>query len=142
MNNQFNKRIDNISIIQNISHVVVCRAIKKFTSAIKVDPTYVRAYVCRGEAYHKIHEVGWNVVPIVFLSLHHRETLVSATLTGNWLSGKKWIVFNPFTAPACTVSGLKDGRMHLQTVYFPVIFWSCNTSTLNAMHFDKNPFTC
>ena len=61
MNNQFNKRIDNISIIQNISHVVVCRAIKKFTSAIKVDPTYVRAYVCRGEAYHKIHEVGWSV---------------------------------------------------------------------------------
>ncbi|CAG2247704.1 Tetratricopeptide repeat protein 6 [Mytilus edulis] len=33
------------------------RAIKKFTAAIKVDPTYVRAYVCRGEAYHKIHEL-------------------------------------------------------------------------------------
>ncbi|KAL4230368.1 cytochrome c oxidase subunit 1 [Mactra antiquata] len=33
------------------------RAIKRFTSAIKVDPTYVRAYVCRGEAYHKIHEL-------------------------------------------------------------------------------------
>lgn len=33
------------------------RAIKKFSAAIKVDPTYVRAYVCRGEAYHKIHEL-------------------------------------------------------------------------------------
>ncbi|XP_069130069.1 uncharacterized protein [Argopecten irradians] len=33
------------------------RAIKKFSSGIKVDPTYVRAYVCRGEAYHKIHEL-------------------------------------------------------------------------------------
>ncbi|XP_033743076.1 uncharacterized protein LOC117329299 isoform X6 [Pecten maximus] len=33
------------------------RAIKKFASGIKVDPTYVRAYVCRGEAYHKIHEL-------------------------------------------------------------------------------------
>ncbi|XP_046576439.1 LOW QUALITY PROTEIN: uncharacterized protein LOC124284394 [Haliotis rubra] len=33
------------------------RAIKKFTSAIKVEPTYIRAYVCRGEAYHKIHEL-------------------------------------------------------------------------------------
>ncbi|XP_056011741.1 uncharacterized protein LOC125682590 isoform X3 [Ostrea edulis] len=33
------------------------RAIKKFTAGIKVDPTYVRAYVCRGEAYHKIHEL-------------------------------------------------------------------------------------
>lgn len=36
------------------------RAIKKFSAAIKVDPTYVRAYVCRGEAYHKIHEVSFN----------------------------------------------------------------------------------
>ncbi|XP_078324094.1 uncharacterized protein LOC111124594 isoform X6 [Crassostrea virginica] len=33
------------------------RAIKKFTAGIKVDPTYVRAYVCRGEAYHKIHDL-------------------------------------------------------------------------------------
>ncbi|KAK6173455.1 hypothetical protein SNE40_016901 [Patella caerulea] len=33
------------------------RAIKKFTAAIKVDPTHLRAYICRGEAYHKIHEL-------------------------------------------------------------------------------------
>ncbi|KAJ8298279.1 hypothetical protein KUTeg_024810, partial [Tegillarca granosa] len=33
------------------------RAIKKFTAAIKVDPTYVRAYVCRGEAFHKVHDL-------------------------------------------------------------------------------------
>ena len=34
------------------------RAIQKFTNAVKVDPTYVRAFVCRGEAYHKIHDVS------------------------------------------------------------------------------------
>ncbi|XP_041358343.1 uncharacterized protein LOC121375146 isoform X3 [Gigantopelta aegis] len=33
------------------------RAIKRFGSAIKIAPTYVRAYVCRAEAYHKIHEL-------------------------------------------------------------------------------------
>lgn len=38
------------------------RAIKKFTAGIKVDPTYVRAYVCRGEAYHKIHDVSTEVM--------------------------------------------------------------------------------
>ncbi|XP_071844864.1 uncharacterized protein [Apostichopus japonicus] len=32
------------------------KAIQKFTSAIKVDPTYDRALVCRGEAYNKIHK--------------------------------------------------------------------------------------
>ena len=29
---------------------------------------------------------------------------------------------NPFTAPACKLSGLKDAQMHMQTVYFPVLY--------------------
>ena len=33
------------------------RAIKKFTSAVKADPTYVKAYVCRAEAYSRVHDV-------------------------------------------------------------------------------------
>ncbi|XP_071495128.1 uncharacterized protein [Diadema antillarum] len=33
------------------------KAIQKFTNAVKVDPTYVRAFVCRGEAHHKIHDL-------------------------------------------------------------------------------------
>ena len=45
---------------------------------------------------------------------------------------------NPFTLPACKISGLKDAQMHLQTVY---IFRSYNTSALNAMRFDENPFS-
>ena len=28
---------------------------------------------------------------------------------------------NPFTAPACKISGLKDARTRLQTVYVPVL---------------------
>ena len=33
-----------------------------------------------------------------------------------------WICeFNPFTAPACKISGLKDARTRLQTVYFPLL---------------------
>ena len=28
---------------------------------------------------------------------------------------------NPFAAPACKISGLKDARTRLQTVYFPVL---------------------
>ncbi|XP_076446152.1 uncharacterized protein LOC143283739 isoform X2 [Babylonia areolata] len=47
----------NLGLIFMTKHQNYHRAIKKFTSAIKVDPTYVRAYVCRGEAYHKIHEL-------------------------------------------------------------------------------------
>ena len=44
-------------------------------------------------------------------------------------------IINPFTAPACKVSRLKDAWTHLQTVYFPVL------STVNAMSFDEYPFT-
>ena len=40
-------------------------------------------------------------------------------------------------APACEISGLKDARTRLQTVHFQFY----NTSTFNAAHFDKNPFT-
>ena len=32
---------------------------------------------------------------------------------------------NPFTAPACNISGLKDARTRLQTVYFPVLSHIC-----------------
>ena len=33
----------------------------------------------------------------------------------------KDLIFNPFTAPACKSSGLKDARTHLKTVCFPVL---------------------
>ena len=42
--------------------------------------------------------------------------------------------FNPFTAPVCKISGLKDARTRLGTEYFPV------TATFSAIHFDKKSF--
>ena len=45
--------------------------------------------------------------------------------------------FNPFTAPACKMSGPKDAQRCLQTVYF----FARIASALNAMCFDKNPFS-
>ena len=32
-----------------------------------------------------------------------------------------YFVFNPFTSPACKMSGVKDAQTRLQTVYFPVL---------------------
>ena len=46
-------------------------------------------------------------------------------------------VINPFTAPACKISRLKDAHRCLQCT-----FRSCNTCTFNAMRYDANPFTC
>ena len=34
------------------------RAVRRYTAAIRVDPTYIRAYICRAEAYHKLHMVS------------------------------------------------------------------------------------
>ena len=45
---------------------------------------------------------------------------------------------NPFTAPACKISRLKDTRMHLQTIH---VFSSPITSIFNAMFFYEIPFT-
>ena len=46
---------------------------------------------------------------------------------------------NPFTATACKISGLKSAHIHASKQY---IRWSCNKSTLNILHFDRNSFMC
>ena len=45
---------------------------------------------------------------------------------------------NPFTAPTCKISGLKDART--DTPANSRIFRSYDTPTFNIMHFDENPF--
>ena len=37
------------------------RAVRRYTAAIRVDPTYIRAYICRAEAYHKLHMVSTQI---------------------------------------------------------------------------------
>ena len=47
---------------------------------------------------------------------------------------------NPFAAPACTISGLKDARVHLQIVYFPVlwlIYFRCLMKILSHASFRE-----
>ena len=53
---------------------------------------------------------------------------------------QSFVCVNPCTAPACKISGMKDARTRLQTVYFQ----SYNTSTVNAIitRFDENRLTC
>ena len=38
-----------------------------------------------------------------------------------WPTWMSVLSINPFTAPACNISGLNDARTRLQTVYFPVL---------------------
>ena len=47
-------------------------------------------------------------------------------------------VINPFTAPACKISGLKSAHIHAHKQY---ILWSYNKSTLSTVNSDRNPFT-
>ena len=46
------------------------RAIKKFTGAIKADPTCLKAYVCRAETFTKIHDVSYNRETVKFVSVY------------------------------------------------------------------------
>ena len=59
-------------------------------------------------------------------------TWPSTTCSTTDVSGQAWsdhrlsfcslpVCLNPFTAPACKISRLKDARTRLQTVYFPVL---------------------
>ena len=46
---------------------------------------------------------------------------------------------NPFTAPACKISGLKSARIHACK---QCIWWSCYKSTFSTVHFDRSPVRC
>ena len=48
------------------------------------------------------------------------------------------LLYNPFTAPACNISGLKNACVHNCIQY---ILWAYNRSAVNTVHFDENPFT-
>ena len=48
----------NLGLIYMLRHENYHRAVKKFTAALKADPTYVKAYVCRAEAYTRVHDVS------------------------------------------------------------------------------------
>ena len=48
-------------------------------------------------------------------------------------------IFNPLTAPACKISGLKSAHIHARKQY---ICWSCDRSTFNTMHLGGSPFRC
>ena len=50
------------------------------------------------------------------------------------------LVINPFTSPACKISGLKDVRIEAPSNIY--IFRSYNPPTFNATRFEENPFTC
>ena len=49
------------------------------------------------------------------------------------------IIFNPLTAPACKMSGLRSAPIHAWKQH---IWRSCNKSTFNTVRFDINLFTC
>ena len=57
-----------LSLFGRTNYVVVIhfnRAVRRYTAAIRVDPTYIRAYICRAEAYHKLHMVGIKYTSLV-----------------------------------------------------------------------------
>lgn len=86
------KTVSLISLVKtSLCFFFVCfsfRAVRRYTAAIRVDPTYIRAYICRAEAYHKLHMVGIT-----------RLTVATERLgTPRWSSGsahENCTVFNP-----------------------------------------------
>uniref|UniRef100_UPI00398E5DDC uncharacterized protein ttc6 isoform X3 n=1 Tax=Pristiophorus japonicus TaxID=55135 RepID=UPI00398E5DDC len=60
-------------------------AIRRFTNALKVEPTSTRAYVCRAEAYHKIHNLK-NALKDITCAIHLQpETQYLYLLRGQYL---------------------------------------------------------
>ena len=47
----------------------LCRAVRQFSAAISADPTFIKAYLCRAEAYTRLHSVSIKPVPVLVLFL-------------------------------------------------------------------------
>ncbi|XP_030069551.1 tetratricopeptide repeat protein 6 [Microcaecilia unicolor] len=59
----------NIGLIFLLQMDQYFKAIKKFTDAIKANPVYVRAYICRAQAYHKVHDLK-NALKDITRAIH------------------------------------------------------------------------
>ena len=81
---------------------------------------------------------GWQfAVCVMFLLLTMKKKWATKPV---WFKGNQSsLLFNPFTAPACKNFRLKSARIHACKQY---IWWSCNKSTFNTVHLNRNPFTC
>ena len=76
------------------------------TLSVHLEKRYVLTVVC------KMRALGMTAIIVITVAINMgKMTLVLLVL----------FVFNPFTAPACKLSGLKDARARLQTVHFPVL---------------------
>lgn len=42
---------------KSVCFLLTCRAVKRFSDAALADPTLFKAYLCRAEAYQKMHNV-------------------------------------------------------------------------------------
>ena len=71
-----------------------------------------------------------------FSKLEHITHNKAKKKQGSKRSQNKQIRVNPFTAPACKISGLKNAHVYTCKQY---TWWSYNKSTV---HFGKGPFTC
>ena len=73
-----------------------------------------------------------NIVSFLFIYFKNEygdyNNIINNNLYGTESHPQGWehrltfhIIINPFTAPACKISRLKDVRTRLQTAYFPVL---------------------
>ena len=64
--------------------------------------------------------LGLSMYVSVYQYLYKRRFFFASNLS-SWGRSHVGSLFNPFTATACNISGLKDARRRLQTVYCPVL---------------------
>ena len=67
------------------------------------------------------------------------KQLLKNWVLGHWSRIGSYHSINPFTAPACKISGLKSAHIHPCKQH---IWWSYKKSTFNPVHFERSPLTC
>ena len=85
-----------ISNTTNVSYdVLYGRAVICFTASIQADPTYVRAYVCRAEAYQRMNKVNFICLYWSSLLFENAVEESSAGLCESITHSTRWRKLSP-----------------------------------------------
>ncbi|XP_048217938.1 tetratricopeptide repeat protein 6 [Perognathus longimembris pacificus] len=134
----------NIGLVQLLHLDNYTEAIWKFTEALKIDPLNIQSYICRAEAYHKLHNLH-KAVRELSRAIHLQPDGIQLyIIRGQYLLSMKCFDLAKFTI--YQVAEMNKGAIELSPVQQALIYSFCENhdkaiQVLDGVVWNKPEFT-
>ncbi|XP_075388324.1 tetratricopeptide repeat protein 6 [Tenrec ecaudatus] len=134
----------NIGLIHMLQMDNYVEAIWQFSEAIRIDPLYIQSYLCRAEAYDKLHKLN-NSIKDLSRAIHLQPDGIQLYITrGQYLLKMKCFDLAKFTI--YQVADMNKGLLELSPVQQALIYSFCKshdkaTQVLHALTLSKPDIT-